>query len=196
MSRTWPTTTPSTSSPYRSTCSTSNPARTRAVAISSAEASRPGSRARSHETGTRTSGLHAEREGEPLVALVEVADVGDAVPEHHGSLDAHAEGEPAVALGVHATGAQHRGVDHAAATPLDPALGRADAARLAARLRGRATALKALQVELGGRLGEGEVRRPQPGPHALAEHGRREVVEGAAQVRHRDALVDDKTLDL
>src|SRR3954451_4585614 len=108
MSRTRPTTTPRTSSPYRSTCSTSSPTRTRAGAISSAVAVRSGSSARSHETGTRTSGLHAEREGEPLVALVEVADVGDAVPEHQRPLDAHAEREPAVAVGVHTAGDEDR----------------------------------------------------------------------------------------
>src|SRR3954451_13341494 len=114
MSRTRPVTTPCTSSPYRSTCSTSRPARTRAAAISSAEAVSPGSSARSHETGTRTSGLHAEREGEPLVALVEVADVGDAVPEHQRPLETHAEGKAAVAVGVDTAGNEHRGVDHAA----------------------------------------------------------------------------------
>src|SRR3954453_91434 len=158
MSRTCPTTTPSTSSPYRTTCSTSSPARTRAAAISSGDASSPGSRARSHETGTRTSGLHAEREGEPLVTLVEVADVGDAVPEHQRPLDAHAEREPAVAVGVHTAGDEDRGVDHAAAAPLDPALGGADAAGLAAGLGRGAAALEALQVELCRRLGEREVR--------------------------------------
>src|SRR3954469_6793085 len=122
MSRTLPTTTPRTSAPTRSMCSTSKPSRTSAAPISSAVAVRSGSSARSHETGTRTSGLHAEREGEPLVALVEVADVGDAVPEHQRPLDAHAEGEAAVPLGIDAAGAQHSRVDHAAAAPLDPAL--------------------------------------------------------------------------
>src|SRR3954462_14048066 len=138
MSRTWPTTTPSTSSPHRTICSTSRPARTRAAPVSSAGAVRPGTRARSHETGTRTSGLHAEREGEPLVALIEVADVGDAVPEHQRPLEPHPEREPAVPLRIDATGDEHRGVDHAAAAPLDPALGRADATGLATRLGRRA----------------------------------------------------------
>src|SRR3954451_13236961 len=113
-SRTRPTTTPRTSSPYPITCSTSSPRRTSACAMSSAEALRSGSSARSHETGTRTSGLHAEREGEPLVALVEVADVGDAVTEHQRPLETHAEGKAAVAVGVDTAGNEHRGVDHAA----------------------------------------------------------------------------------
>src|SRR4051794_2136493 len=196
MSTTRPTTTPRTSSPYRRTCSTSSPRRTRACAISSAEAESSGSSARSHETGTRTSGLHTEREGEPLVALVEVADVGDAVAEHQRPLDPDTEREPGVAIGINATRAQHGRVHHAAAAPLDPALGRADAAGLPAGFGGGATALEALQVHLGGGLREGEVRRPEPGAHALAEHRHGEVVEGAAQVRHGDALVHDETFDL
>src|SRR4051812_44391929 len=192
MSRTLPTTTPRTSSPTRWMCSTSKPSRTSVAPTSSALAVSSGSSARSHETGTRTSGLHAEREGEPLVALVHVADVGDAVPEHQRPLDAHAEREAAVALGVDAAGAQHRGVDHAAATPLDPALRRADAAGLATWLGRPAPALEALKIELCRRLGEGEVRRPDPRAHVGAEHRRGEVVERTAQVGHRDALVDDE----
>ena len=46
---------------------------------------------------------------------------------------------------------------------------------------------KQQQVDLGGRLGEREVRRPQPGHDVRAEHLRGEVVERALQVRHRDA---------
>src|SRR3954464_2722448 len=119
MSRTRPTTTPRTSAPTRSMCSTSKPTRSSAAAISSAPALRSGSSARSHDTGTRTSGLHAERQGEALVTLVEVADVGDAVPEHQRPLDADSEGEAGVAVGVDPAGPQHGGVDQAAATPLD-----------------------------------------------------------------------------
>src|SRR4051812_11131350 len=196
MSRTLPTTTPRTSSPTRWMCSTSKPSRTSVAPTSSALAVSSGSSARSHETGTRTSGLHAERGGEPLVALVEVTDVGHAVPEHQRPLEPHPEREPAVPLGIDTARDEHRRVDHAAATPLDPAFGRADATGPATWLGRRAAALEALQVELGGRLGEGEVRRPQPGPHPLAEHRSGEVVERAAQVRHRDALVDAQPLDL
>src|SRR4051812_27675462 len=110
MSTTRPTTTPRTSPPTLWTCSTSKPTRSSAAAISVAPAVRSGSSARSHDTGTRTSGLHAERKREALVTLVEVADVGDAMPEHQRPLDAHPEGEAAVALGVDAAGAQHRRV--------------------------------------------------------------------------------------
>src|SRR3712207_2816866 len=143
--------------PVRCTCSTSRPARSSAAPISSAEAVRPGTSVRSQETGTRTSGLRPERQREALVALVEVADVGDAVAEHQRAVQAHAEGEAGVALGIDAAGAQHGRVDHAAAAPLDPALARADAARLATRLGRGAPAGEALQVELGGRLCEREV---------------------------------------
>src|SRR5688500_1319423 len=145
-SSTSPTTTELMSWPTRWTCSTSRPARTSAAYTSSAAAVRPGTSVRNHETGTRTSGLRAERQAEALVALVEVADVSDAVAEHQGAVEPHAEGEAGVALGVDPAGAQHGRVDHAAAAPLDPALARADAARLGARLGRGAPAVEALQV--------------------------------------------------
>src|SRR5687768_12646136 len=107
--------------PTRWTCSTSRPARTSAAATSSADAVRPGTSVRSHETGTRTSGLRAERQAAALVTLVEVADVRDAVAEHQRPVQAHAERETGVAVGVHPARAQHGGVDHAAAAPLGPA---------------------------------------------------------------------------
>ena len=53
----------------------------------------------------------------------------DVVPGHQRPLDAHAEREAAVALRVDAAGDQHPRVDHAAAAPLDPALGLAGPAR-------------------------------------------------------------------
>ena len=114
--------------------------------------------------------------------------------EHQGAVDAHAEGEAGVALVVDAARGEHARVDHAAATPLDPALALAGAAVLHGRAL--AAADEAAQVDLGAGLGEREVRRPEAGVHALAEHRRGEVVEGALEVGHRDALVDDEALDL
>src|SRR4029450_8344150 len=100
------------------------PARTRPGApwVADAAAGSPGAYARRQGRGTRTaSDLHAVVQAEPDVALDHVVHVLDPVAEHHGPLEAHAEGEPAVAVGVDAAGAQHVRVDHAAAAPLDPA---------------------------------------------------------------------------
>ena len=119
---------------------------------------------------------------EPHVALDHVAHVGDAVAELQGALDAHAEREAGVDVGVDAAGAQHVRVDHAAAAPLDPARA--------------ALLLREPHVHLGGRLGEGEVRRAQPGARLGAEHGAGERVERALEVRHRDADVHREALDL
>src|SRR4051812_34914404 len=184
-----PTTTPLMSSPTRSTCSTSRPARISAVARSRPEAV-TGAYSRSQESGTRmVLQLRSEGQREAYVALEEVPHVVEAVAEHQQPFEAHAERVAGVAVGVDTAGAQHIRVHHAAAAPLDPALARADPAAVA-------LAGEALEVDLGGRLGEREVRRPHPALQPLAEHGPRERVDGAAQVRHGDALVDDEALDL
>ena len=90
-SSTSPTTTPVTSAPSTSTRSTSSPARISAAAdVGTADVRRAGRRSRAARTAGRASGLHAERaegEGEPHVALDQVADVLDAVPEHQGALE-------------------------------------------------------------------------------------------------------------
>ena len=85
----------------------------------------------------RASGLHPERPAEPDVTLQGVPDVGHPVPDHQGPLDAQAEREAAVPVGVDAAGDQHPGVHHAAAGQLDPALRPADPARRAAGPGGR-----------------------------------------------------------
>ena len=59
-----------------------------------------------------------------------------------------------------------------------------------------AAAHEAQQVDLGGRLGEREVRRAQPRGQARAEHGGCEVVERPLEVGHSDAGVDREALDL
>ena len=144
-------------------------------------------------------GLHqqvrsSERGGEADVALEHVAHVGDAVAEHQGAVDAHAEREAGVAVVVDAARGEHARVDHAAAAPLDPALALAGAAVVDGGVQ--AAADEAAQVDLGGGLGEGEVRRTEAGADPLAEHRRGEVVEGALEVGHGDALVDAESLDL
>src|SRR6478735_6021337 len=136
----------------------------------------------------------SERGGEADVALEHVAHVGDAVAEHQRAVDAHAEREAGVAVVVDAARGEHARVDHAAAAPLDPALALAGATVVDSGVL--AAADEAAQVDLGGGLGEGEVRRTEAGADPLAEHRRGEVVEGALEVGHGDALVDAESFDL
>ena len=86
-------------------------------------------------------------------------------------------------------GREHVGVDHAAAAELDPP---GPAARPAAGPGADRTG----HLELGRRLGERKVGRPQPGVHARAEIGVRERLDGAGQVAEGDAPVDDEPFDL
>ena len=107
------------------------------------------------------------------------------------------EGEAGVAVGVDAAGDQHPRVDHAAAAPLDPALGRAGAARRGPGCRpsrrGRRSTRRSISA-LGSVKGkyDGRSRVRMPSPNIACG----EVVERALQVGHRDALVDDQALDL
>ena len=66
----------------------------------------------------------------------------------------------------------------------------------APRLGGLAAADVALHGHVGGRLGEREVVRPQPGPQAGAEQRVDERLDRAAQVGHGQALVHRQALDL
>src|SRR5688572_29724726 len=143
ISSTRPTTSgPSTVDPSATMPSTSRPTRTNAFSSRSASRSGRSTYSRSHETETFTaipfrpldrglrfaapcwrpmsSAVDAERAGEPHVAFHHVAHVGGVVAEHQRPLDAHAERETAVLVRVHAAGAQHARVDHAAPAPLDP----------------------------------------------------------------------------
>src|SRR5690606_32054637 len=58
---------------------------------------------------------------EPQVVVEKRAQVVDAIAQHRQALDAHAEGEAGVALGIDADRAQHVRVDHAAAEHFQPA---------------------------------------------------------------------------
>src|SRR5258708_26831015 len=69
--------------------------------------------------GTRASQRELLQESQ--IVLIEEADVLNAPLEKGEALDADAEGEPGVTLGVVADGFEHRGVDHAAAEDLNPA---------------------------------------------------------------------------
>ena len=91
------------------------------------------------------------------------------------ALDAHAEREALVALGVDAAVAEHDRVDHAGAEDRHPAGPRA-------RRAPRAVADDAQDVERHGRLGERVVAGPEPGRPAGAEHRVGELVEQALEV--------------
>src|SRR5690554_4494392 len=142
ISSTRPTTSgPVTAAPWIS--SSSMPTRTRSAASWSAVRPTGSSTwSASQAMGMRGMSDHSlELQREARVALDDVVHVGDAVAQHQGALEAHAEREARVLLGVHPARAQHVGVDHAATTPLDPA--------------GTALLLREPQVHLGARLGEG-----------------------------------------
>src|SRR3954453_22307672 len=192
ISSTLPTTSGPVTGSGRWISSTSSPSRTKAVSRSSTDVPAGTSTySASQPMGTRItpallrdgwSLLDPERSGETDVALDDVAHVAHAGAELQRTLDAHAEREPGELLRIHAAGGQHPGVDHAAATPLDPArsvavLGKPD-------------------VELGRGLGEGEIGRPPPGDGVGPEQRAGQVVERPAQVRHGQPAVDGRALDL
>ena len=73
---------------------------------------------------------------------------------------------------------QHVGVDHAAATELEP------------------RPVGALDIELGRRLGEREVRRSQAARELRPEVRLGERLDRAGEIAERDAAIDDESLDL
>ena len=111
------------------------------------------------------------------------------VAQHREALDAHAEGVALPARRVDAAGGQHVRVHHAAAEDLEPAGLLADAAA-------GAVAEHALDVDLGRRLGEREVRRPEAQAARLLEELLGEAGEHALEVREADVLVEHEALDL
>src|SRR3954469_8396327 len=195
-SRTRPTTSgPVMSPPWRS--SSSRPTRTRLAATSAPPA--PGARSvysASQLSGIRMSDPHPELLREADVALDDLVHALHPVAQLQRPLDAEPEGEPGVDVRVDAAGAQHLSVDHAGATELDPAGATAGAARLGAAPGLLAVAGEAEEVGLHARLGEREVVGADACARLLAEHDAHERVERAAQVGHREALVDSEALDL
>ena len=126
---------------------------------------------------------------EAHVALVEQADVGNAVAQHGDALRPHAEGEAGVPLGVDAAVLEHLGMHHAAAEDLHPAGALAGGAAAAA-------AELAAHVHLGRRLGEREERGPEAHLGGRREELPREVRQRRLEVHEGDALVHGEPLDL
>ena len=126
---------------------------------------------------------------EPGVVFVQQAHVADLEAAHDETLETDAEREAGVDRRVDAAHFEHARVYHAGAEQLDPALTLAHAAALA-------VALKALHVHLAARLGEREVVRTEAGHGIGTVELFHQGVERALEIAHRDALVDDKALDL
>ena len=131
----------------------------------------------------------SELREESDVVLQEGTHVGDGVTHLGQPVDAEAEGEARPHVGVDPDRGEDGGVDHAAPAQLDPARVRAGAAALA-------EAEGAGDLELGRRLGEREVRRPQARLHALAEVGLGEGLDRAGEVAEGDVAIDHQPLDL
>jgi len=123
------------------------------------------------------------------VVLEVVAQVVDAPLEHRNALQAHSEGEAGVLLRIYAAGLENVGVHHTAAEDLKPACALADVAALA-------VADVAADVNLGGRLGEREVRRAHADLGLGTEHLAGEEEDSLLEVGEGHALVDVEALDL
>src|SRR5690606_24257192 len=104
----------------------------------------------------RTSGELLEK---AQVVLEEQAQIAHAVAQHREPLDAHAERIAAVRFRIHAHVSQNVRVHHAAPQNLEPPPG-----------------LRRPDIDLGRRLGEREVRRPETQLHVALEEARNELV--------------------
>src|SRR6185312_5484779 len=78
---------------------------------------------------------------------------------------------------------------HAGAAQLDPA-------RVLADTTTRAATLEAAEIELGARLSERKVGRPETSPGIRSEHTAQKLRYRAFQVRHRDAAVHTQSFNL
>src|SRR5699024_1917460 len=150
-----PTRGPVTAGPKKSSSSSPAPAYSAARAGGSVSAG-ISTKSASQFSETRISSLHSETGREAHIAFDHVVHIVDSLAQHQGALDAHAEREALVDLGVDAGGAQHIGVDHAAAAPFDPA--------------GAADLVGEHEVHLRARFGEREEARAQAGLRLGPEH--------------------------
>ena len=105
------------------------------------------------------------------------------------AIDAEAEGEAAPLAAVDADGLEHRRVEHPAAAEFDPPAEGAGATS-------RTATDRAGDLELGRRLGEGEVARAQSRGDVGTEVRAGEGLDDAREVPERDAAIDDQSLDL
>ena len=123
------------------------------------------------------------------VVFPERADLGDVVAELGRPLEAAAESEAAPLLGVDPDVLEHLRVDHPGAPQLDPAGELAHAAALE-------VAVRAGDIGLDGRLGEGEVVRAEPHLAVVAEEHAHDVQKRPLEIGERDAAVDGEAFEL
>ena len=168
--------TPSTGAPTRSTSSTARPRRAHRVGRA---------RRRRRSTGSRSSrsqdssDAHRQNCSRKRMSLVNISR-RSSTPWRDRAMRSvpKPKAKPLHSSGSSPTVAEHVGVHHAAPAELQPG------------------AVGSLDVELGRRLGEREVRRPQARRVARPEVGLGEGLDGAGQVGEGDAPVDDQPLDL
>src|SRR5262249_54862503 len=128
------------------------------------------------------------------IVLEEHADVRHAVAHHRDALDAHSEGEAGPLLRIDAARLEDDGVDHSAAKDLDPTGVLADVASCTRSVL--LPAEGAPHVDLGAGLDEGEIARAKAHGGTRTIEALGELGEDAAEIRHRDALVDEERLEL
>src|SRR6185312_14525102 len=118
----------------------------------------------------------------PQIVLEERTQVGDAVAQHGEALHAEAEGEAGVALRIDAAVLQHVRMHHAAAEHLQPA----------------ALAILGLpaDVDLGRRLGKGEIAGAETHLEIAFEERADELGQGALEVGETGSLVNQQPFDL
>ena len=131
----------------------------------------------------------AELGKEPQVVIEEQTQIVDAIAQHGQALGAHAESEALELFRVDAGHAQHAWVHHAAAHHFQPAGLLAHAAAVAGTHH-------ALDVDFGGRFGEGEERWAETHRQFFLEEYAQEFFDGALEVGEVDIAIDQQAFDL
>ena len=115
-----------------------------------------------HEPGMQRRRI---KRGKPVmpqpaqVAVKKGAQIGDPVFQHGDPVDPHPKGKALPLIRVNPSGAQHMRMHHAGAQNLQPAVAFADLQR--------AVLPRTLNVDLGRRFGEGEMRGAEAGLDAV-----------------------------
>ena len=123
------------------------------------------------------------------VAVIESAQVRNAVFQHRDPLDPHAEGKALIFLRIVSAIRQNARIDHARAENLQPVVAGPDLQP--------AAVTGAADIDLGRRLGEREIAGAEAHRQVVhAEEGAAEIDQAALQVAHMDAVADDQPLAL
>src|SRR4029450_8963422 len=117
------------------------------------------------------------------------ADIVHAVAQHRQALDAHAKGVTGPALAINARGLEDIGMYDAAAKHFEPAC-------LLANTAAGSVAEQAFDVDLGRRLGEGEIGGTKANAELALEEPFHEAVQRGFEIREAYVLIDHEPLDL